>query len=185
MKKGLCLSVALACVLFADAAFAGEIGFINDPELAQKSTALQGLQMQREKMLGILKADLDKEAKKIFEQKQKLEEEKDKMSNEELGKRLDAIGKEEKDLQIRAQTAVAELQKNYVEAALSFKEKAINPVVLELAKEKDFDAVMNAADAFYIDEKLNVTAEAIKRINKKMPKLDLKKVSLEKTKKSK
>ena len=77
------------------------------------------------------------------------------------------------------------MQKNYVEAALSFKEKAINPVVLELAKEKDFDAVMNAADAFYIDEKLNVTAEAIKRINKKMPKLDLKKVSLEKTKKSK
>ena len=118
MKKGLCLSVALACVLFVDAAFAGEIGFINDPELAQKSTALQGLQMQREKMLGILKADLDKEAKKIFEQKQKLEEEKDKMSNEELGKRLDAIGKEEKDLQIRAQTAVAELQKNYMDKAV-------------------------------------------------------------------
>lgn len=185
MKKGLCLSVALACVFFADTAFAGKIGFINDPELARKSTALQGLQMQREKMLGILKADLDKEAGKILEQKQKLEEEKTELSNEELGKRLDSIGREERNLQQRAQNAAAELQKNFVEAALSFKEKAINPVVLELAKEKNFDAVLNAADAFYVDEELNVTDEAIKRVNKKMPKLDLKKVSLEKTKKSK
>ena len=178
MKKVISLSVALACIFFADTAKAEKIGFINDPELAQKSTALQGLQMQRDKILAVLKVDLEKELKEIFEKKQKLEEESAKLSKTEVGKRLDSIDKAEKDLQARA----AELQKNFVDAALSFKEKAINPVIKDLAEENDFDAILNSANAFYVDEKLNVTEEAIKRVNKKMPKLDLKKVTLEKAK---
>ena len=182
MKKTVTLSIALACILFSNTAMAEKIGFINDPELAQKSTALQGLQMQRDKILAVLKVDLEKELNDILQQKQKLEEESAKLSKAEVGKRLDAIDKAEKDLQARAQEAAAELQKNFVEAALSFKEKAINPVIKDLAKENKFDAILNAANAFYVDEELNVTEEAIKRVNKKMPKLDLKKVTLEKSK---
>ena len=103
MKKVISLSVALACIFFADTAKAEKIGFINDPELAQKSTALQGLQMQRDKILAVLKVDLEKELKEIFEKKQKLEEESAKLSKTEVGKRLDSIDKAEKDLQARAQ----------------------------------------------------------------------------------
>lgn len=180
MKKGIGLSIALACIFFADTAKAEKIGFINDPELAQKSTALQGLQMQRDKILAVLKVDLEKELKEIFEKKQKLEEEQSGLSKAEVGKRLDAIEKDEKDLQARAQDAAAELQKNFVDAAVSFKEKAINPVIKDLAKENGFDAILNSANAFYVDEELNVTEEAVKRVNKKMPKLDLKKVTLKK-----
>ena len=185
MNKKIGLSVALVCLFFSDAATAEKIGFINDPELAQKSTALQGLQMEREKLLAVLKVDVESEAKSIMEQKQKLEEESANLSKAELGKRLDEIEKAEQDLKTRAQEAATELQKNFIEAAVSFKEKAINPVVAELAKEKEFDAILNAANAFYIEEELNITEEAIKRINKKMPKVELKKVSLTKAKSSK
>ena len=86
MKKGIGLSIALACIFFAGAAKAEKIGFINDPELAQKSTALQGLQMQRDKILAVLKVDLEKELKEIFDKKQKLEEESAKLSKAEVGK---------------------------------------------------------------------------------------------------
>ena len=182
MNKKIGLSVALACLFFSDAAMAEKIGFINDPELAQKSTALQRLQMQREKLAAVLKVDIEKEAKSILEQKQKLEKESAELSKTELGKRLDEIDKAEQDLKMRAQEAAAEMQKNFIEAAVSFKEKAINPVVAELAKEKEFDAILNAANAFYIQEGLDITEEAIKRINKKMPKIELKKVSLSKAK---
>ena len=182
MKKGISLSIVLACIFFAGTAKAEKIGFVNDPELARESTALQGLQMQRDKILAVLKVDLEKALKEIFEKKQKLEEESAKLSKAEVGKRLDAIDKAEKDLQARAQAAAAELQKNFVDAAVSFKEKAINPVIKDLAKENKFDAILNAANAFYVDEDLDVTEEAIKRVNKKMPKLELKKVTLEKAK---
>ena len=182
MNKKISLSVALACVFFADTAMAGKIGFINDPELAQKSTALQGLQMQRDKILAVLKVDLEKEAKEILQKKQKLEEDSVKMSKTEVGKKLDEIDKAELDLKTRAQEATTELQKNFLEAAISVKEKGINPVVAELAKEKEFDAILNTANAFYVQEGLDITEEAIERVNKKMPKVELKKVSLAKAK---
>ena len=181
MNKKIGFSLALACALFADAANAGNIGFINDPELAQKSTALQGLLMQREKMMAVLKNDVEKEAQSILEQKQELQSDRSGLTQEEVGKRLDEINKAEEDLKNRAQEAFLKLQKNYMEAAVSVKEKAINPVVEALAKEKDFDAVLNAANAFYIQDGLDVTEEAVSRVNKKMPKVELKKVSLEKS----
>lgn len=180
MNKKIGLSIALACIFFADTAMAGKIGFINDPELAQKSTALQGLQMQLDKIRAVLKVDYEKEAKEIIEKRRKLEEESVKLSKTEVGKKLDELDKAELDLRTRVQEAAAELQKNFLEAAVSVKEKAINPIVKELAKEKDFDAVLNAANAFYMDEDLDITEEAIKRVNEKMPKVELKKVSLTK-----
>ncbi|MBO4643202.1 MAG: hypothetical protein J5716_01170, partial [Alphaproteobacteria bacterium] len=116
MNKKIGLSVALACLFFSDAALAEKIGFIYDPELAQSSTALQGLQMQREKLAAVLKVDIEKEAKSILEQKQKLEKESAELSKTELGKRLDEIDKAEQDLKMRAQEAAAEMQKKFIEA---------------------------------------------------------------------
>lgn len=183
MKKQIRLSIlAAAGILLAQTASAADatrIGFINDPRLAQESTALQGLQMQRDKLLASLKVDVEKEAMEIISQKRELQEQEQNLSKAELGEKLDAIDKAERNLQERAQKAAAELQKNYIEAALSFKDKAINPVVKELAKEKDFNAIINAGNAFYIDEDLDVTEEAIKRMNKKMPKIEMKKVKLD------
>lgn len=183
MKKQIRLSIlAAAGILLAQTAFAADgtrIGFINDPQLAQESTALQGLQMQRDKLLASLKVEVEKEALEIISQKRELQEQNQSLSKAELGEKLDEIDKAERNLQERAQKAAAELQKNYIEAALSFKDKAINPVVKELAKEKDFNAIINAGNAFYIDEDLDVTQEAIKRMNKKMPKIEMKKVKLD------
>lgn len=189
MNKKIGFSLALACAFCAGTANAEGVGFINDPELAQKSTALQGLQMQREKILAVLRADFKKEADQILERKKELQEEvregkNSGLSQAEVGKQLDEISKAEEDLSKRAQEAFAELQKNYLDAAISVKEKAINPVVKELAKEKDFDAVVNAANAFYIKDGLDITEEAIKRVNKKMPKVEMKKISLETKKES-
>ncbi len=185
MKKVVCLSIALACLMTANPAAAEKTGYVNDRVLAQKSTALQGLQMQRERIAAVLKSDVENEARKIFEKKQKLEEESAKMSRTDLAKRLDEIDKEEQDLKARAQAAAVELQKNFLDAVVSYKEKAIQPVIKTLADENDFDAVLDASNAFYIEKGLDVTDEAVARVNKKMPKLDLKKVTLAKSKKSK
>lgn len=182
MNKKISFSIALACVFFADTAMADKIGFINDPELAQKSTALQGLQMQRDKILAVLKVDVEREAEKILSQRQELQGKASSLSQEEVGKQLDEINGAEIDLKRRAQEASAKLQKNFLEAVVSVKEKGISPVVKELAEEKGFNAILNSANAFYTDENLDITEDAIERLNKKMPKVELEKVSLAKAK---
>ena len=85
----------------------------------------------------------------------------------------------------KAQKAGSKLQEEFANALISFKENAITPVVNELAKEKGFSAIVDARTAFYMDDKLDVTKQAIERVNKKMPKIDIKKVSLEPAKKAK
>lgn len=181
MKKQIRLSMlVLAGIFFADAALAadGKIGFINDPQLAQESTALQGLQMQRDNLVTSLKTQVEKEATAIVEKRKELAEQEKTLSKAELGEKLDEIEKAEVDLQQRAQKAGAELQENFTKALIEFKEKTINPVVRELAKEKGFSAIINAASAFYMDTELDVTEEAIARMNKKTPKMEFKKVTM-------
>ncbi len=185
MKKELLL--VMMGVLLTSSVHAAEtkIGFINDAALAQQSTALQGLQLQRDKMIASLKAQVEKEAQAIIDRKKELAEQEKDLSKAELGIKLDSIDKAERELQEKAQKAGQELQEEFANALISFKEKAINPVVKELAKEKGFSAIVDARTAFYMDDKLDVTKQAIERVNKKMPKIDIKKVSLEPAKKAK
>lgn len=175
------LMLAVAGVSFAFPVNAAElkIGFINDPLLAQESTALRGIQMQREKIVAALKTQVEKEATDIIDMKKDLAEQEKKLSKAELGEKLDEIEKMELNLQERAQKAGQELQENFAKALLEFKEKTINTVVNDLAKEKEFSAILNAGNAFYVSPELDVTKEAIERMNKKTPKMELKKVTME------
>ena len=155
-----------------------KIGFVNDQELAQQSTALQGLQLQHDKMANALKKELEAEIKKIGEKENKIREGEKTMSKSELGAKIDELDKIKTDLQARVQTANQSLKENLTKAMMTFKDKAVTPVIKELAEENGFSAVLDSRIAFYVVEGSDVTEEAIARINKKMPKLDLKKVTL-------
>lgn len=185
MKKELLLVMTGVLLTTSVRASETKIGFINDAALAQQSTALQGLQLQRDKTVALLKAQVEKEAQAIINRKKELAEQEKDLSKAELGIKLDSIDKAERELQEKAQKAGQELQEEFANALISFKEKAVNPVVKELAKEKGFDAIVDARIAFYFDDDLDMTKQAIERVNKKMPKIDIKKVSLEPVKKVK
>lgn len=185
MKKELLLVMTGVLLTTSVRAAETKIGFINDAALAQQSTALQGLQLQRDKMIASLKAEIEKEAQAIINRKKELAEQEKDLSKAELGIKLDSIDKAERELQEKAQKAGSKLQEEFANALISFKENAITPVVNELAKEKGFSAIVDARTAFYMDDKLDVTKQAIERVNKKMPKIDIKKVSLEPAKKAK
>lgn len=185
MKKELLLVMTGVLLTTSVRAAETRIGFINDAALAQQSTALQGLQLQRDKMVASLKAEVEKEAQAIIDRKKTLAEQEKDLSKAELGIKLDSIDKAERELQEKAQKAGEKLQEEFANALISFKEKAVTPVVNELAKEKGFSAIVDARTAFYMDDDLDVTKQAIERVNKKMPKIDIQKVSLEPAKKSK
>lgn len=181
MKKQIAL--VLIGALMASSAYAAskdgmKIGFVNDQELAQQSTALQGLQLQHDKISAALKKELEAEIKKIGDMEKEIREGEKTMSKSELGAKIDELDKVKADLQTRVQTANAKLKENLTNAMMTFKDKAVTPAIKELAKENGFYAVLDTRTAFYAEDGLDVTEEAIARVNKKMPKLDLKKVTL-------
>ena len=74
MKKELLLVMTGVLLTTSVRAAETKIGFINDAALAQQSTALQGLQLQRDKMIASLKAEVEKEAQAIINRKKELAE---------------------------------------------------------------------------------------------------------------
>ncbi|MCQ2914220.1 MAG: OmpH family outer membrane protein [Alphaproteobacteria bacterium] len=180
MKSKLLVSAAL-CAMFASSNVkASDIGFINDPVLMQKSTAVQGILMQREDNMAKLKKAISVEENKIKARAQALEENRENLSNKEIGEKQDEIQNSIRDLQIRVQKAQQDLQEELNAAILKFRTEAVDPVVKDLARENDFEAILNKNMAYYIDEKLDVTDKAIERINARMPKLEMNTIKLEK-----
>lgn len=179
-KKIVFLVVGMLMVYSANA---GQVGFINDQRLAHEAVALQGLQQEFEDNKSSLNNELNKEVEVIVKEKRELQEKEasKSLSNAELGQKMDEIAKKEQNLQQRAQDAGQKLQREFTDALLKFKEEAINPIVKDMAKERGFDAVIDARSAFFIEDGLDVTDEAISRINEKMPKIGMKKVYFEKT----
>ncbi|CCZ22689.1 outer membrane chaperone Skp (OmpH) [Acetobacter sp. CAG:977] len=186
MKKMMRLSVLCAAgILFSQTAFAADekIGFVDLGKLMQESTAYQGFMMQREKEFKSVSASLDKEQKALAEKERKIAEDGNDSSKAELGKKLDKLDKEKKEF--GAKIANAELKlREYTEQGLKkIQDEAITPVMASLAKEHDFDAILNVNTALYVSDKVNVTEEAVKQINEKLPKLDFPKIKLSDAKK--
>ncbi len=53
-------------------------------------------------------------------------------------------------------------------------QKAVTGIVADMAKEKGFSIAIPTSQILYADPKLDITDEVLKRLNQKLPKLDVK-----------
>lgn len=187
MKKMMRLTVFTAVgLLFSQSAFAAEkIGFVDLGKLMQESTAYQGFMMQREKEFKNVSATLEKERKALAEKEKEIAEEGNGLSKAELGEKLDALENEKKEFLTKLTQTEAKLRENTEQGLKKIQDKAITPVMNALAKEHEFDAILNVNTALYVSDDVNVTDEAVKQVNKKLPKLDFPKVKTSAEKASK
>lgn len=186
MNKMMRLSVLCAAgILFSQTAFAADekIGFVNLEKLMQESTAYQGFMMQREKEFKSVSASLEKEGQALAEKEREIAKAGNDSSKAELGEKLDKLDKEKKEFGAKIAKAELKLREHTEQGLKKILDKAINPVMESLAKEHDFDAILNVNTALYVNDKVNVTEEAIKQINEKLPKLDFPKIKLSDAKK--
>lgn len=179
MKKMMRLTVFTAVgLLFAQSAFASneKIGFVDLGKLMQESTAYQGFMMQREKEFKNVSASLEKERKALADKEKEIAENGNELSKAELGEKLDRLENEKKEFLAKLSQTEAKLRENTEQGLKKIQDKAITPVMEALAKEYEFDAILNVNTALYVGSDVNVTDEAVKQVNKKLPKLDFPKV---------
>lgn len=178
MKNTMRLSVlAVAGVLFAHGALAADekIGFVDLGRLMQESTAYQGFVMQQEKEAKSLSSRLEQERADLIRQEKEITSSQNGLSKAELGEKLDALDAAKKEWMAKAAEAEAGLRESREKGLKKIQEDAINPVMKSLAEKHGFSAILNLNMAFYVDDSVNVTDEAVKQVNKKLPKLDLSK----------
>lgn len=148
------------------------VGVVDFDSILQKSKSGQGLKASLKKAEEGFKAEVAKQEKAFRDAEAKLKSEQGSMSEDELKKKLT-------DLQADMQAANKKFQdkEQQLEArrnkALDVIRDALNDVILVIAKERGMTLVLNKFNVVFTAEDYDFTAEALKRLDAKLPSVKL------------
>lgn len=171
-------ALALAAVLFilplqgkAESAEIGDkVGIVDIQKIMRDSLAAKNLHTQIEKK----KTDFETEIKKQEDELQKtdkdLADQRNVLSAEALDKKRSEFKDRITKVQHNVQTRKAQLEEAY-NHALSDIQASVLKITADLAKEKNLALVIPSSQILYAQDKMNISDEVLKRLDKDMPKV--------------
>jgi outer membrane protein len=149
------------------------IAVVNIQQVMKDSTAAKSVREQLEGKQKAFQADITKKEEAL------------KKEDQELGKQRNVLAKDAFEEKARAFRAKAtEVQKEVrskkalldtaFERSIADIQKATTEIIGELAKEKGFVVAVPTSQILYADNSLDISQEVLTRLNKKLPKLDVK-----------
>lgn len=169
------LAIAVLALAFAPAAYAegNTIAVVNVQKIMHDSTAAKSATEQLEKKQKSFQDELKKKDEALQKEEQELAKQKSVLSKEAFEEKTRSFRGKVTDIQKEVQSKKALLDTAYARA-LGDIQKAVTDIIAELAKEKSFSLAVPTSQLLYADEKLDISAEVLSRLNKKLPKLDVK-----------
>ena len=170
MKKIL-FCLGLVAMVLVGQTNAAEIAVINLDEVIKNSTAMT----KANKILEGKKSDIEKklkvEEKKLSDEKASLEAQIKTLSQEVAQEKAIAFQQKVIDFQKMVKENENSLQKSYMDAVIEIT-NTIKTIVDEMKNEKnskyDFKVVIPSASAIYSDKDLDISAEVLSRLNKRL-----------------
>ena len=179
MKKVLFCLGLLAIMLININANATEIAIVNFENILSNSTAMSKVN----KTLEAKKADIEKklkaDEKKLMDEKSTIEDQIKTLSQNAAQTKVEEFQSKVLDFQKNVRSSENELQKYQMDAVMQITE-AIRNIIEEMRTEKNskynFDVVLPSASVVYSNKNIDITAEVLARLNKKVKeiKLDIK-----------
>lgn len=177
MKRLLLLAVAALGLGVTTSAMADDakqsIAVVNIQQIMRDSTAAKSVREQLESKQKAFQADITKKEEALQKEDQELAKKQSVLSKEAFAEKAKAFRAKATEVQKEVQAKKALLD-NAFERSLSDIQKAVNEIINELAKEKGFTLAIPTSQILYADEKMDVSKEVLDRLNKKLPKLDVK-----------
>ncbi len=175
MKSFYAFITTLLALTFAPAAFADAlpIATVNIQQVMHDSSAAKSVTDQLENKQKAFQVELKKKDEALQKEEQDLGKQKSVLSKEAFEEKTRAFRSKVTDIQKEVQSKKSLLDNAYARA-LNDIQKAINEIIADLAKEKSFQIAIPTSQLLYADNKLDITAQVLERLNKKMSKLDVK-----------
>lgn len=173
------LGLALALPAHAaDAPAANMIAVVNIQQVMKGSTAAQSANSQLEAKQKSFQSELTKKDEDLQKEDKELGKQRGVLSKEAFEEKTRAFRGKVTEVQKEVQTKKAMLDGGYARA-LGEIQKAVSEIVADLAKEKGFVLAIPTESSpnwqvLYADEKLDITKDVLDRLNKKLPKLEVK-----------
>jgi outer membrane protein len=177
MKK-LFVAAAMALVLgtsiVASAAHAeGGIGVLDLQKIMQNSLASKSIREQVEKKREQFQQEISKDEDRLRKKDKDLAEQRKTMTPEKFEQERNNFKTEVENVQREVQKKRIQLDRAY-STALAEVPEALNGVVKEIASEQKLSLAVPAGQTLYYDTKLDITENALGRLDKKISKVTIK-----------
>jgi outer membrane protein len=175
MKKMYLLAAAIL-MASSPAAYAAEgqtFAVVNIQQIMKDSTAAKSVREQLEGKQKTFQTEITKKEEQLKKEDQELAKQRSVLSKEAFEEKARAFRTKATDMQKEVQSKKAMLDNGF-ERALGDIQKVVSDIIVELAKEKNFSMAIPTSQILYADPKMDISAEVLEKLNKKLPKVDVK-----------
>ena len=172
MKKQLITIFALSTFFSFNANSAG-IGVLDVEKIVKESAAMRDIQKKVSKKQEDYQKDVTSKQTALEAEQKNLEKRKNVISQEAFEKEAKPFEKKVDDLKEFVDKKQNSLKKASLDGMSKVNDK-IKDIVADISKEKELDVIIPAAQALYYKDELDISDEVLKRLNKKITKVEIK-----------
>jgi len=172
MKK-IFLGAVVTLSFFANSAFGAQIGVLDVDKIIQESLAVIDIQKKVDTKKTSYEADINKKQSQLETEQKKLEDKKITLSKEAFDKEVKTFEAKVEDLKTYIDRKQNSLKKASIDAMSKVNDK-VKVIVSEISKDKNLDVIMPSSQTLFFKDELDITAEVLATLNKKITKVDVK-----------
>lgn len=166
------LSLASAPAVYAEDS-KPTIAVVNIQQVMKDSTAAKSVREQLESKQKSYQAVISKKEESLQKEDQELSKQRSVLAKDAFEDKVRAFRNKATEVQKDVQSKKAMLDGAF-ERSLNDIQKVVTDIIADLAKEKGFLLAAPTSQILYADKKLDISDEVLDRLNKKLPKLDVK-----------
>jgi outer membrane protein len=172
MKKGF-IALALYFLTSQNIALAAQFGVLDVDKIIQESSAVVDIQKKVDTKKIAYESEINKKQSQLESEQKKLEDKKITLSKEAFEKEIKNFEKKVDDLKTYIDRKQNSLKKASIDAMSKVNDK-VKTIVSDIAKEKELDVIIPTSQTLYFKDELDITAEVLSQLNKKITKVDVK-----------
>jgi Skp family chaperone for outer membrane proteins len=172
MKK-VFLALTIYLLTSYNVAFGSQIGVLDVDKIIQESSAVVDIQKKVDAKKIAYENEINKKQSQLEAEQKKLEDKKITLSKEAFEKEVKGFEAKVDDLKTYIDRKQNSLKKASIDAMSKVNDK-VKTIVSEIAKEKELDTIIPASQTLYFKDELDITAEVLSRLNKKITKVEVK-----------
>ncbi|MDX2082575.1 MAG: OmpH family outer membrane protein [Rickettsiales bacterium] len=167
--------VALAAIstIFSFNANAGSIAVLDVEKIVKESTAMRDIQSKVTKKQDDYQKEVTKKQKDLESEQKKLEGKKNLLAKEAFEKETKNFEGKVDDLKAFVEKRQNSLKKASIDAMSKVNDK-IKDIIAEISKEKDIELIVPTSQTLFYKDEMDISAEVLKKLNKKITKVDVK-----------
>ena len=173
LNKKSFIALALYFLTSQNIAFASQFGVLDVDKIIQESSAVVDIQKKVDTKKIAYESEINKKQSQLESEQKKLEDKKITLSKEAFEKEVKNFEKKVDDLKTYIDRKQNSLKKASIDAMSKVNDK-VKTIVSDIAKEKELDVIIPTSQTLYFKDELDITAEVLSQLNKKITKVDVK-----------